>query len=133
MRQQNIQLDEKEVDIEQNILEIEIRAIMDKLLEIGDGDIVVGAIKGVETGMLDIPFCPNIHIKGDVLGIRDNNGACRYLDFGNLPIPKDAKDFHREKVVQREKAEGRKMDYRVIVEDLWAFSKGSIKGIPSPK
>ena len=83
---------------------------------------------GVELGMLDIPFCPNNHLKGNVLGVRDINGACRYLDFGNLPIPQEAKDFHREKVAEREKAEGRKMDYRAIVEDLWAFSKGHIKG-----
>jgi len=128
VREQNIELDEKEIDIEKHILEIEIRAIMDKLLEIGDGDIVVGTIKGVELGLLDIPFCPNIHLKGNVLGVRDNNGACRYLDFGNLPIPQEAREFHLQKVAEREKAEGRKMDYRVLVEDLWAFSKGHITG-----
>lgn len=129
VREQKIELDEKQIHIEENILEMEIRAIMDKLLEIGDGDIVVGTIKGVELGMLDIPFCPNIHLKGNVLGVRDVKGACRYLDFGNLPIPQEAKDFHLEKVAEREKAEGRKMDYRVLVEDLWAFSKGHIKGV----
>ena len=28
-------------------------------------------------------------------------------------------------------AEGRKMDIRVVIEDLWAFSKGKIKGGPA--
>ncbi|MFC2003824.1 methylaspartate mutase subunit E, partial [Chloroflexota bacterium] len=84
--------------------------------------------RGVQTGVIDSPLCGNVHVKGDVLGIRDNNGACRYLGFGNLPIPEEAKQFHREKVAEREKAEGRKMDYRVAIEDFWAFSKGKIKG-----
>ena len=131
VREQKIELEEKEIAIEENILEMEIRAIIDKLLEIGDGDIAVGAIKGVELGIIDSPFSPNIHMKGNVLGVRDNKGVCRYLEFGNLPIPKEAKQFHRQKVAEREKAEGRKMDYHVVIEDLWAMSKGHIKGNPS--
>jgi methylaspartate mutase epsilon subunit len=66
-----------------------------------------------------------------VLGVRDSTGACRYLEFGNLPIPKEIKEFHREKIAQRERAEGRKIDYQVAVEDLWALSKGRIVGAPS--
>ena len=65
-----------------------------------------------------------------MLGIRDKDGACRYLDFGNLPIPEDIKDFHRQKVAEREKAEGRKMDYYASIEDFWAISKGRLKGLP---
>ena len=44
----------------------------------------------------------------------------------------EAKEFHREKIREREKAEGRKMDYTVAVEDLWAFSKGKMLGKPNP-
>jgi len=78
--------------------------------------------------VIDSPFCPNIHVKDNVLGIRDSQGACRYLHFGNLPLPEEIKDFHREKVAAREKAEGRKMDYQVVIDDFWAFSKGKITG-----
>jgi methylaspartate mutase epsilon subunit len=63
-----------------------------------------------------------------VLGIKDSQGACRYLDFGNLPFSKEIKEFHQNKIAEREKAEGRKMDYDVVVEDFWAFSKGRIIG-----
>jgi methylaspartate mutase epsilon subunit len=63
-----------------------------------------------------------------VTGIKDGKGAIRYLDFGNLPFPEEVKKFHREKVAEREKAEGRKMDYEVIVQDFWAFSKGQLTG-----
>ena len=111
---------------EEKILDMEIRAIIDKTLEVGDGDIVAGVIKAVDSGLIDNPFCPNIHLKGNALGIRDNQGSCRYIDFGNLPIPEEAKEFHRQKIAEREKAQGRKMNYRIIIDDLWAFSKGHI-------
>ena len=82
----------------------------------------------VEAGVIDSPFCPNVHVKDKVLGVKDLEGACRYLEFGSLPLPPEVKDFHRAKVAEREKAEGRKMDYNVVVEDFWAFSKGKIIG-----
>jgi methylaspartate mutase epsilon subunit len=112
---------------------IEVNAILDKVVEMGNGDIAVGTVKAVEAGVLDSPMSINIHAQDKVLGIRDNDGACRYLDFGNLPIPEDIKDFHRQKVAEREKAEGRKMDYYASIDDFWAISKGRLKGVPETK
>jgi len=99
----------------------------------GDGDIAVGAIKGVEAGVLDSPFSINIHAWDNVLGIRDVKGACRYLEFGNLPLPEEIKDFHRQKLAEREALEGRKMDYHVSIEDFWAISKGKLLGVPAQR
>jgi methylaspartate mutase epsilon subunit len=130
VREQRISLDVKEVETEEKLTETEVRQILDKLFDIGDGDIVVGSIKGVDAGILDSPFSTNIHIKDEVLGVRDVRGACRYLDFGNLPLSKDIKEFHRQKVAEREKIEGKKVDYHTAVKDLWAFSKGKIVGLP---
>ena len=73
------------------------------MLELGGGDIAVGTVKAVEAGVLDSPMSINIHAQDKVLGIRDRNGACRYLEFGNLPIPEDIKDFHRQKVAERKR------------------------------
>jgi methylaspartate mutase epsilon subunit len=131
IRTQKIQLESKDIDTEERITEIEVRAILDKLLELGDGDIVIGSIRGVEAGVVDSPFCPNINVKDNVLGVRDARGACRYLEFGNLPIPDEIKEFHRERLAEREQAEGRKMDYHVAVEDLWALSQGRLLGKPA--
>jgi methylaspartate mutase epsilon subunit len=130
IRAQKFDINNEEIRTEERITELEVRAIMGKILELGDGDVAVGYEKGVQTGMIDSPLASNIHLKSKVLGIRDYQGACRYLDFGNLPIPEEAKEFHREKVAEREKAEKRKMDLNVVIEDFWAFSKGKIKGEP---
>lgn len=128
LRGQRIRMRLEGLEEEERIAEMEIRAILERLLEMGDGDIVLGSIKGVEEGTIDSPFSPNKHVKGLVLGVKDTRGAVRYLEFGKLPIPQEAKEFHRERVAEREKAEGRKIDYMVSIEDFWAFSKGKLKG-----
>jgi methylaspartate mutase epsilon subunit len=128
IRGQNINFQMKEIDEEAKYAEMEIRAILDKLFEIGDGDIIVGCIKGVEAGILDSSFSPNKQVKDKVMGVKDSTGAIRYKDFGNLPIPEEVRKFHREKLAQREKKEGRPMDYEVYVQDFWAFSKGQLIG-----
>ena len=131
VRPQNIQMEMKEIEIEERITELEVRAILERLFEMGEGDIIMGSIKGIEAGIIDSPFSPSVNLKGKVLGIKDAKGACRYLDMGNLPIPKEAQEFHREKLAERERVEKRKMDYNVSIEDFWAFSKGKLLGMPS--
>ncbi len=128
LRTQDIDFTIKGIDEEEKITEMEVSAIMDKIMELGKGDVVIGSIKAVEAGCIDSPFCPNVNVRDQVLGIKDCRGACRYLEFGNLPFSDEIKDFHREKVAEREKAEGRKMDYDVVIEDFWALSKGRIIG-----
>ena len=130
IREQKIEIDVKGMDTEERVTEIEVRAILDKILDLGDGDIVEGAVKAVESGVLDSPWSPNVNVKDKVLGVRDAHGACRYLEVGNLPFPDDIKEFHREKIAEREKLEGKKVDYHTAVRDLWSMSKGKIVGIP---
>jgi methylaspartate mutase epsilon subunit len=129
IREQEIEIDMKEVAIEEEIAEKEVRAILDKVFEMGDGDVLVGAVKAVEAGVLDSPWSANIHIKDECLGVRDARGGCRYLEYGNIPIPQDVRQFHREKLAEREKREGKKLDYHTAVRDLWCFSKGKIVGL----
>lgn len=130
IRTQEFPFDSEEIKIEEEMAEKEIRAIVDKVLEMGDGDCAKGAVRAVEAGVLDSPFAANIHVKDNVMGIRDKKGACRFLEFGNLPMPAEVKEFHKEKVAEREAAEGIKMEYNVSLKDFWAFSKGTIKGTP---
>ncbi|MFC1534459.1 hypothetical protein ACFL7M_13960 [Thermodesulfobacteriota bacterium] len=128
VRQQQIEIDFNEVKDEERIMEIEVRSLMDRILELGDGDVAVGFELAVKGGVYDLPLCGNVNVRNQVLGIRDLKGACRYLDFGDLPFPNEVKEFHREKIREREVAEGRKMDLKRIIDDFWAFSKGKLIG-----
>jgi methylaspartate mutase epsilon subunit len=128
IRGQKIDFKMKEIDEEEAIAEIEIRALMDKILEIGDGDVIQGCLKGVEAGILDSSFSPNKQVRDLVMGIKDSRGAIRWKEFGNLPFPEEVKKFHRKKIAEREKAENRKMDYDALIQDFWAFSKGQLVG-----
>ncbi len=130
IRTQDFHFESADVKIEEEMAEKEIRSIVDKIIEMGDGDIAIGSIRAVEAGILDSPFPANINVKDNVMGVRDLKGACRFLEFGNLPLPKEVKEFHKAKVAEREAAEGVKMDYNVSLKDFWAFSKGTIKGLP---
>ena len=62
----------------------------------------------VEAGVLDVPFAPCRANAGLMLPARDNNGAVRILNFGNLPFSQDLKDFHEAKINLRAQAENRK-------------------------
>ncbi|MBN1188393.1 MAG: hypothetical protein JXA46_01460 [Dehalococcoidales bacterium] len=130
VREQRIEFDMKDVETEEKVTETEVRAILDRVFDLGDGDVLVGACKAIESGVLDSTWSSNLNVKDKVLGVRDARGACRYMEFGNLPLPSEIKDFHRQKVAEREKAEGRKLDYNTAVHDLWGFSKGKIVGLP---
>jgi methylaspartate mutase epsilon subunit len=126
MRQQRIHFQFEDIAREERIAEIETRALIEKVLEVGDGDVAVGLQKAFDLGYMDTPFSSNVHMSGRVMGIRDAKGACRYLDFGHLPLPEEAREYNREKIAEREKALGRKLDYHAVVKEFWAFSKGSL-------
>jgi methylaspartate mutase epsilon subunit len=130
IRGQNIEFEMKEIDIEEKIAEMEIRAMVEKLLEMGDGDIAIGCLRGVDAGVIDSSFSPNKQVKDKVIGVKDCRGAIRWVEFGNLPFPEEVKEFHRQKVAEREKADGTKADYAMTVRDFWAFSKGQLIGKP---
>ena len=128
VRQQKIVFQLDEVRREERMAEIEVRALLDKILEVGDGDVAVGLQKAFDLGYMDTPLSSNIHVQGKAMGARDAMGACRYLDFGNLPLPEEAKEYNREKIAEREKALGKKLDYHTVVEEFWTFSKGRLVG-----
>ena len=41
----------------------EVRPIVDKVLEMGDGDAAVGTVRAFEAGVMDIPWSPNRHVQ----------------------------------------------------------------------
>ena len=130
VRQQKFEPVTAEIEQEERMTELAVSAILDKVAEMGDGDIVVGAVKAVEAGVLDSPFSINIYTKDLVMGARDLQGACRYIDYGNLPIPEEVRKYNDEKIREREKAEGIKLSFNTSLADFWALAGGSVIGSP---
>jgi methylaspartate mutase epsilon subunit len=94
------------------------RAILDAALDLGDGDPVMGAVRGFEAGVLDEPAAPSKVAHGDVLVVRDSAGAVRFLDYGNVPIPEEARKLERSRLAQRASEKGSDLGYDDIVADL---------------
>jgi len=117
-------INSKEVKIEIEVYERETRAIVEKILDLADGDPIIGVIKAYEYGIMDNPVANNPRVKAKVMGFKDAHGAVRYLDCGNLPFTKDMMEFHREKIAEREKTLGKKADYDTIVSDMRALITG---------
>jgi len=115
---------------EKEIIRLETRAIVDKCFELGNGDIAVGVCRGVEAGVLDVPFAPCRYNAGKMLPCRDNEGAVRILETGNLPFSDDLKAFHAEKIALRAAAENRKASFQMVIDDVYAIGKGRLVGRP---
>ncbi len=121
---------DKRLDKEKEIIKLETRAIVDKCFELGNGDIAVGVCRGVEAGVLDVPFAPCRFNAGKMLPCRDNDGAVRILDIGNLPFSKDLIDFHKEKIQERANAEKREVSFQMVIDDVYSIGKGRLVGRP---
>jgi methylaspartate mutase epsilon subunit len=126
VRQQGLRYDDAAVRQEQRICELAVSAIIDKVIDMGDGDLAVGVVKALEAGVLDSPFSINVNVRDLCMGARDLQGACRYIDFGNLPLPAEVREYNDEKIREREKAEGRKLGYKTSLADFWTLSRGCL-------
>lgn len=123
----------KEVEFEKNMIKRETKQIIDKVLELGKGDLAVGVVKGFEQGVLDIPFAPSKYNAGKMFPARDNDGMIRYLNPGNLPLSDDIKEYHRAKLQERADYEGRPISFQMTVDDIFAVGRGTLIGRPEGK
>ena len=123
-------LSSDKVELEKEIIRQETRCIVDKCFELGNGDIAVGICRGVQAGVLDVPFAPCRANAGLMLPCRDNDGAVRILNMGNLPFSQDLKDFHAAKIAERAKAEKRDATFQMVIDDVYAIGKGYLVGRP---
>ena len=114
------------LDEEEDIIRAETRCIVDKCFELGNGDIAVGVCRGVEAGVLDVPFAPCRANAGLMLPCRDNDGAVRILSIGNLPFTQELKDYHTAKIAERAAAEKRKASFQMVIDDVYAIGKGRL-------
>jgi Glutamate mutase subunit E (EC 5.4.99.1) len=119
-----------ELASEEKIILAETRLILDKVLDLGEGDIAAGTVRAFQAGIIDVPFAPSRFNAGKILPVRDSLGAVRFLDFGNLPFSSEIKDYHRERIVQRGRDEGREPAFQMVIDDIYAIGKGMLVGRP---
>lgn len=115
---------------ESEIIMKEMKCILDKVEELGKGDFAIGAIAAFEAGVIDVPFAPSRFNAGKLLPARDNDGAIRLLDIGNLPFTQDLKDFHKKKMAERGAFEKRAVSFQMVIDDVYAIGKGFLVGRP---
>ena len=124
-------LSSEAVDAEGVIIEAETRAIVDKCFELGQGDLAVGTVRAFEAGVIDVPFAPSRYNAGKALTARDNEGAIRFFNAGNVPLTKELLAFHKSKIDERAKFEDREPSFQMVIDDVYAISKGSLIGRPA--
>lgn len=115
---------------EVELIKREVRAVLAKVFELGEGNLAVGTVRAFEAGVLDVPFAPAACNAGKLMPVRDNNGAVRVFESGRVPLPDDVMTFHREKIAERAQAEGRTPAFQMVVDDIYAISKGKLIGRP---
>ncbi|HIT69250.1 MAG TPA: methylaspartate mutase subunit E [Candidatus Aphodomonas merdavium] len=118
------------LQLERDMILEETRQILDKCFELGEGDIAVGAVRAFQAGVLDVPFAPSRYNAGKILPARDHHGAVRFLNTGNLPFSDSVKAFHRAKIEERAREEKRDVSFQMVVDDIYAISKGRLVGRP---
>lgn len=118
------------LDEEKEVIRRETRSIVDKCFELGGGDIAIGVCRGVEAGVIDVPFAPCRANAGIMLPCRDNDGAVRILNTGSLPFDDELKAFHKDKIAERAKYEKRDASFQMVIDDVYAIGKGRLVGRP---
>lgn len=111
----------EELKAERDMMEMEVRAVVKRVLELGEGDVANGVCKAILSGVLDTMFSPYKYLKSQVKVVRDRRGALRYLDHGQVPLPKDVVEYHKSRIAERETKESSKAGIDWIVrEATWA-------------
>ena len=119
-------VDETRVAEECAVIRREVEAIFESIVFCGNGDIAQGVVTGFEKGLIDIPFSPSVHNRGEVMTTRDVEGAVRFLCTGNLKLDRETREFHQDKVTERRRAEGIRspsQDYVLVERDVMQVAR----------
>lgn len=119
-----------EFEAECDLIRRETRAILERVLELGDGDLAQGVIRAFAAGVIDVPFAPSRFNAGRIMPARDDTGAVRFLEFGNLPFAEEIKRFHRDRISARGVKEHRSPSFQMVIDDVYAIGKGMLVGRP---
>lgn len=110
-------------EAEKDLIRRAVRAIVDKVLEMGDGDAAIGTVRAFEAGVLDIPWSPNRHVRNLVLTARDAGGYLRVLDPGLMPIPRDVLEVHEAGLRKRAERDNIEYGTDLAVDSVYELSE----------
>lgn len=98
------------------MIQMEVKCLMDNILELGQGDVLIGFIKALKNGTIEFPFSSSPHNPGKVVIARDRQGAARFLDIGSLPFNEAIIGYHKRKLDERIQAEGITDPFDMVLE-----------------
>jgi methylaspartate mutase epsilon subunit len=110
-------VDPEAVRVEAELIEREVRAIIERALALGKGLIGPSVEAAFAAGVIDIPLAPASSNRGRTMSARDLSGAVRYYDVGNLPFDTDIIEFHRSRLAARKERFSDETGYRMILRD----------------
>ncbi len=127
----NIRLDGlAEYEREKELIRREVRPVVDKVIEMGDGDVATGTVRAFEAGVLDIPWSPSRFCKSRVMPARDADGCLRILDPGLMPFPKDVMAIHEERLRKRAAREKVAFGPELAISSVYEISEPIGKLLP---
>jgi Glutamate mutase subunit E (EC 5.4.99.1) len=130
MVEDQVILKPEDLKTEVDLIKAEVRCLMNKVYELGHGDVAAGTVAAFEAGVLDIPFAPSLYNHGKIIPMRDNEGFIRIFNKGNLPLSEEIMAYHRQRLQERAQAEGRAISFEMVTDDIYAISKGKLVGRP---
>jgi methylaspartate mutase epsilon subunit len=119
-----VTIDEAAVAEEGRWIRAEAAQLLDSLFFCGNGDLALGVVRAFARGLLDIPFAPSLHNRGEVLTLRDSDGAVRYLTFGQLPFDREIRQFHEYRLAERRRhGPELRTHFAMVEEDVLRFAR----------
>ncbi|MCL1908737.1 MAG: methylaspartate mutase subunit E [Holophagaceae bacterium] len=123
-------LEIKRVIEEKELIKKEVRYLLDKVFDLGEGDIAIGTVRAFQAGILDVPFAPSIHNAGKLMPVRDDEGAVRILEKAKVPMLPEVTEVHQARIKQRADTEKREPNYQMLIDDIYSVGKGRLVGRP---
>ncbi|MER7518603.1 cobalamin-dependent protein [Streptomyces sp. NPDC126499] len=119
----------EEADFEEDLIVREASAVLDAILALDASGLGERVALAVETGLLDVPFSPNLWNAGRAMSVRDCSGAVRFADPGAIPLPDDIARLHARAVRDRQTRD--RADLDVLIEgDVLRTARGEFDHWP---
>ncbi len=127
-----VPVNEAAVRDEMGIIQTETLAIVDAVITLGQGNLAAGVVEAFRRGVLDIPFAPSIHNRGEAVCARGPDTAIRFLDCGQLPFDRETRQFHAEAMQERRLKERvrENQGYMLIERDVMQVAVGQFERWP---